>query len=330
MRLSAPLAAAALLSACATSQPHVIKQAPAPDPAPPAMTLERQDAPPLVTAGAGRETLKGVSDTVEAGNGDAVFLPQPSCFRGSVCRYDWMDGGTYVVPMVIHDLTLVCTKPGEVIGDVVAPGKQMLLPHDRYSFGRGDRERQCIGFTPNRTDANVNVAIMTDERAYNLEIHVNSRYGVAKGGKNPGMASVESFRKPNLVRVEWRYPEETAPKPVREGRYDRKTNIDLAKARCNYELSGEAGASWLPVKMPDTQAAVCDDGEKTYINFAPGALSGMGTPTLVRIAKDGQTRMPVQYERLNSAYVVSGVFQHLLLFQAAEEVHITREEEKKG
>jgi type IV secretory pathway VirB9-like protein len=348
IRISAPLAAATLLSACATHQPQIIKPASAPAPVPPPMTLEQERIPPTAMptavespapAGGRMETLGEVSQAIQAGNGQAVVLPQLSCFVGAACRHWYTEGGQYVVPMIIHDLSLVCMKRGEIVGDVVAPGKQMLLPHDRYSFGRGDRERQCIGFTPNRAGVNVNVAIMTDKRLYNLEIHVypeTKRYGVTGGGKNPGMSPVETFHKANVTMVEWRYPEDEASRVLnsgaapREARLDRKTGIELAKARCNYELSGESAYEWMPVKMPDTKAAVCDDGEKTYINFAPGALSGMGTPTLVRIAKDGQTRMPVQYERLNSSYVVAGVFQHLLLFQAAEEVHITREEEKKG
>jgi type IV secretion system protein VirB9 len=291
----------------------------------------------LAPPGPPPETLGDVSRTIQAGNGQAVVLPQLTCFVGSTCRHWYQEGGQYVVPMIDHDLTLVCMKRGEIIGDVVAPGKQMLLPHDRYSFGRGDRERQCIGFTPNRAGVNVNVAIMTDQRMYNLEVHVypeSQRYGVTKGGKNPAMAAVETFHKANLTLVEWRYPEDEAaavlnggeaPREPRESRMDRKTGIVLSKAHCDYEMSGEANAEWLPVKMPDTKAAVCDDGEKTYINFAPGALSGLGSPALVRIADDSdQTRMPIQYERLNSAYVVSGVYKHLLLFQSAEEIHIKR------
>ena len=53
------------------------------------------------------------------------------------------------------------------------------------------------------------------------------------------------------------------------------------------------------------------------------APPGAGTPGLVALSKD-DTRMPNQYERLNSAYVATGIQDRWLLSVGAEEVRIRR------
>ena len=50
-----------------------------------------------------------------------------------------------------------------------------------------------------------------------------------------------------------------------------------------------------------------------------------------QLADDGQTRIPVQYERINATYRVTGKHDHLKLFVGAQEVDIVRQAPvKKG
>jgi type IV secretion system protein VirB9 len=313
-RLGLPL----LLAACAA--PQAVPEPPAP-PEPPRRlyTLDdlhppetRVEAPPEPRRKPGARPSRAESRRqVGTANEAGLELPELACFRGKTCEYWYVAERQYLVYMAAGNQTLVCLKPGEVTLDVVAPGAQVWIPHAVFAYGSGGARTECVAFMPRRAGLDHQVSIFTDARKYDLRI--------------------ETWTKTRHVEVRWRYPEDVLAalnrggEPVNPGAgpiRDRVTGLDARSRWCGYELAG-ATPPWRPVPTADGQPPVCDDGEVTVINFAPGTLGGQGAPVVWRIEADG-TRMPVQYGRLNATYRVAGVHEHLLLGLGAAEVHVTR------
>ena len=313
MRRAVCLLVLPLLAACATDG------TPSPTGAgtPPPYTLADLRIPPTRTDTVRREkpaprpSRAQTRSWVGQANEAALDLPTLTCFKGKSCEYWYQSDLQYLVYMAEGNQTLVCLKPGEVVRDIVAPGAQVWIPHQPYSFGKGPTRTECIAFMPRRAGLNHQISIFTSERKYDL--------------------NVETHRRTHHVEVRWRYPEDylatlngqAAAIPAAGGdRRDRTTDLAYRDRRCTYALDGDTPA-WRPVPTADGQPPVCDDGEVTVINFTPGALGAYGAPVLWRVGADG-TRIPVQYGRMNATYRVAGIHDHLLLALGAQEVHIRR------
>ncbi|AWK86002.1 TrbG/VirB9 family P-type conjugative transfer protein [Azospirillum thermophilum] len=313
MRVPVPLLALPLLAACATdgTPSDLAAEVPAPRTYTMAdlriprtqMEEERREKP------APRPSRAQTRSWVGQANEAALDLPTLTCFKGKSCEYWYQSDLQYLVYMAEGNQTLVCLKPGEVVRDIVAPGAQVWIPHQPYSFGKGAQRTECIAFMPRRAGLNHQISIFTSERKYDL--------------------NVETHKRTHHVEVRWRYPEDYLAtlngQPVNvpaTDRRDRTTELAYRDRRCTYTLDGDT-PEWRPVPTADGQPPVCDDGEVTVINFTPGALGANGAPVLWRIGADA-TRIPVQYGRMNATYRVAGIHDHLLLALGAQEVHIRR------
>ncbi|HEY0837369.1 MAG TPA: TrbG/VirB9 family P-type conjugative transfer protein [Azospirillum sp.] len=311
MKRAACLLVLPLLAACATDGTPSPTDAGTPHP----YTLADLRIPPTRTDTVRREkpaprpSRAQTRSWVGQANEAALDLPTLTCFKGKSCEYWYQSDLQYLVYMAEGNQTLVCLKPGEVVRDIVAPGAQVWIPHQPYSFGKGPTRTECIAFMPRRAGLNQQISIFTSERKYDL--------------------NVETHRRTHHVEVRWRYPEDylatlngqPTALPATDRR-DRTTELATRDRRCTYTLDGDTPA-WRPVPTADGQPPVCDDGEVTVINFTPGALGAHGAPVLWRIGADG-TRIPVQYGRMNATYRVAGIHDHLLLALGAREVHIRR------
>jgi len=310
-----PWLALPLLAACATEPPSA--PAAGSSDSPRAYTMADLHIPPTAMErepkekAAARPSRAQTRHWVGQANEAALDLPTLTCFKGKSCEYWYQPDQQFLVYMAEGNQTLVCLKPGEVVRDIVAPGAQVWIPHQPYSFGKGQRRTECIAFMPRRAGLNQQISVFTSERKYDL--------------------NVETHKRVHHVEVRWRYPEdwlatlngpqELAGRASSEGR-DRTTELAYRNRRCTYTLDGDT-PEWRPASTADGQPPVCDDGEVTVINFTPGALGAYGAPVLWRIAPDG-TRTPVQYGRMNATYRVAGIHDHLLLGLGAQEIHIRR------
>ena len=310
----APLAFV-LLAACAVQRPPPPVAQPT---APPRVYTEADlRIPPTVVEPAGRRerpqpvpTADQLRRGVAAANDRALDLPVLTCFKGKTCEYWYHKDQHYLVYMSVMNQTLVCLKPGEVVLDVVAPGAQVWIPHERYGYGTGPGRTECVAFMPRRAGLDHQVSIFTDQRKYDLD--------------------VRTWTRTHHVEVRWRYPEDVLAALNSPGRAtaqgdpsrDRTTGMAYRDRFCGYELRGDT-PPWRPASTADGQPPVCDDGEVTVINFEPGTLGAFGAPIVWRVAEDG-TRVPVQYGRINATYRVAGVHEHLLLGFGAVEVHVRR------
>lgn len=313
------------LSACATQpgEPPVSQEQPQPR-APVTMRDLKIPEPltdnlPANQSNSQRPTERESMRAVEQANADAMILPTLSCFSGSaVCRYWYEQDKPFRVNLAVGDLTFVCAKPGELISDIVVPGAQEWVVSERYSYGDNGKKRECAGLMPRgMIKGGVQAMMLTPDRPYTLDLQTY---------KN---------KRQKHFRVMWEYPQDELAKlngTVQEvsepsdGR-DRTTGMHARQRDCSYEVSGGTPA-WRPVPTSDGQPPVCDDGEMVVINFAPGVLGAYQSPSLHRVV-DG-TRLPVDYRRHNSTYVVPNLHDELLLSIGAEEVSIKRKEQAEG
>lgn len=307
------LALLPLLAACATP-PHPPAAADAPKPytladlripdTPAAMPRERRAPEKRPTRGQSR-------DAVSKANAAALELPALPCFVGKACEYWYQPDRHFLVHMGVLNQTLVCLKPGEVIRDIVAPGAQVWIPHQPYSYGSGRARTECIAFMPRRAGLDHQISVFTDQRKYDL--------------------NVMTWARSHHVEVRWRYPEDVLAALNRtradadpDAGGDRSAGVPFQPRSCAYRIEG-ATPAWRPAATADGEGegAVCDDGRSTLIRFRPGVLGAYGAPTVWRLEADG-TRVPVQYGRMNATYRVAGLHERLLLGLGAEEVTITR------
>jgi type IV secretion system protein VirB9 len=310
------------LAACATQPPEVSStppavSAPAPDPrreyTMDDLVVPRTpvDAPAAPARPEARVTDAQANGAVAAANRESLVLPTLGCFSGKACEHWYLPDEHYAVLMAVGNQTLTCLWPGERTRDIAAPGGQVLVPHRPYTYGSGKETVQCIAWMPRRAGLRQSVTVFTNMRKVDLQVRTYRQGG------------------PHHVEVRWRDPEaylaalNDHPAPGRLGPDDRDPTTDMPfrDRNCAYAVEGDS-PDWRPVPTVDGQPPVCDDGEVTVVNFTPGVL-GVGAPTPWRITEDG-TRMPIQFEAVNSTYRIAGVHDHLVLGIGAQEVHVRR------
>lgn len=320
MKAHTPFAAMALLTlaACASQAPESSFSDPPNRRAPVSLRdikipESRTDGLPANQTNSTRPTERESMRAVEEANAEALILPTLSCFSGSaVCRYWYEQDKPFRVNLAVGDLTFVCAKPGEVITDIVVPGNQEWVVNERYSYGDNGLKRECAGLMPRgMIKGGVQAMMLTPDRPYTLDLQTYRS------------------KKQKHFRVMWQYPEDEVAKlngivpdaGATSDRRDRTTGLHPRERDCGYQLSGGTPA-WRPVPTSDGQPPVCNDGEMMVVNFKPGVLGAYQSPTLQRVVNG--VRMPVDYRRHNSTYIISGIHDELLLSIGAEEVGIHR------
>lgn len=320
------LAAILALSACASQSPEppVLSQ-PQQQPREP-ISLNDVVLPPsrVVQAPSGQSTgnpdgmTEAQSLRVTAASRDtSVTLPTLDCYNGGTCEYWYKPNVPYRINTAIGDTTLVCAKAGEIVNDIVIPGKQEWVGNDRHFYMEdGGEKRECVSLFPkgNPKDKGYDGWILTagsdgsKGRKYSLDIRVYKQ------------------RKYKHREVVWRYPEDEVkkingivPQAKRTDDRDRTTGMHPRERDCNYDMTGST-AAWRPVPTADGQPPICNDGQTMIVNFRPGVLGPYQSPSLQRVS-DG-VRYPVDYRRSNSMYLVTGLHDELLLSIGAEEISI--------
>jgi type IV secretion system protein VirB9 len=302
-----------MLAACATQPPPPPPETPVSS-FRPVYTAQSLQVPPrpvgnIDTAPEKRMSRGEIGDMLKSQNEAALVLPNLNCFVGAACEYWYTpDGPPYLVMMEVGNKTDIELQPGEIVNKVSQAGKQTLIPYDKTVAGSGANRTERISFMPRVKSLSQYVTIATDRRFYNLRVETH------KAGSEK-----------QHILVRWRYPDDVAAnlnsgQPF-DASIDRTTGMDSHTRWCGYQISAP-NVPFAPVRTPDDQPPVCDDGEVTVVNFALGTLDG-GGPSVYTI-RDG-VRYPVQYEQVNTTYRVAGVHTHLALALGAYEVNIMRQ-----
>jgi type IV secretion system protein VirB9 len=300
-----------LLAACATQPPATVEAPPAPQPV---YTAQNLQVPQRLPAGPDtpeeRLTRAEIGKMLKDQNEARLELPNLNCFEGAACEY-WFksEGPPYLVIMEEGNKTDIELQRGEISVSISSPGKQVRIPYEKKFAGAGANRIERISFMPRVKNATQYISIGTDKgRFYDLRVETTK----AGSGKQH-------------ILVRWRYPDDVAAnlnagQPL-DAAIDRTTGLDSRTRWCGYQIAAP-NVPFAPVRTPDDQPPVCDDGDVTIVNFEMGSLEG-GGPSVYTI-RDG-TRYPVQYEQVNSTYRVAGVHTHLALALGAYEVNILRQ-----
>lgn len=321
----------ALLAACATQPqegPHQATQLiPAP---PPEVVVETKYVPiPKTIDPPEKRTptrIKGTAATRLA-NDNGLWVADPRDFVGAHYQPAYVKDFWYEVYVAAGDPdrmiggkhapqppdgTDIQLQEGEFLRSVTTPDP-IYWEVKKNFYGTEDWPTWTISIKAKRPHIRAQVTIMTDKRKYTL--------------------NVRSFKYEKHVMVSWSYPHEAMEElnadleQMGNRRESRGVSSDnsLMLPGCRsaaYDIASNDKPEWYPVPTPDGLPAVCNDGQRTRINFPPtlGAIQG---PTALKV--DNGVNKPLNFDVVNSSYVIGGTPTSILLRDGAgKEVYITR------
>ena len=302
MRTPALLATAGLLAACAQKQPppeitydsddfgpaleapeprRPVRLVAVPEPLPLPGQLK-----PLPRGGVGPETLDDLApeDRVVNANEAASMEPSSDGYINAIQVYPYTEGALYQLYTAPEKVSDIALQPGEKIVSVSAGDTVRWVIGDTAS-GEGTAARAHILVKPIKEDLETNLVIITDRRAYHLELY----------------STYDTY----MASVSWTYPHDELlalrrrnhdAEEVQQRLVDRGLQLDSLRFR--YAITGDT-PPWRPRRA-------FDDGQKVYIQF-PAKLGQGEAPPLFVVGAKGDTQL-VNYRVRGSYYIVDRLF----------------------
>ena len=300
MKKSMILVISGLLAACATKQPPPEISFDAEDFNAAALTAEPRRPVQIVTIpeplplpgqlkrlpGERRrdENSRPPEDRVVDANEAAKVEPTADGYINAVQVYPYTEGALYQLYTAPENVSTIALQPGEEIVAVSAGDTVRWVIGDTVS-GSGDTARAHVLVKPIAEDLRTNLVIVTDRRAYHLEL----------------TSTPETY----MASVSWHYPRDeplalTRRNAAAEEAADRviDSGLDIDKLRFRYAVSGDT-PPWRPVR-------VFDDTHKVYIQF-PARLDQGEAPPLFVVGPDGENQL-VNYRVRGHYYIVDRLF----------------------
>ena len=234
--------------------------------------LPDQNSEPIVDE---RSPEERIADANQA----ASVEPTADGYFNATQVYPYTEGALYqlyTAPEQVSDITL---QRGERIVAVSAGDTVRWIIGDIVS-GEGEAARAHVLIKPIKAGLKTNLIIITDRRAYHLEL----------------TSDTEAY----MASVSWTYPRDSLIALQRQNQVaqhaaeqivDRNLRIDHLKFR--YEITGD-NPPWRPVR-------VFDDTSKVYIQF-PARIDQGEAPPLFVVGANGENQL-VNY-RVNGAYYI--------------------------
>jgi type IV secretion system protein TrbG len=295
------LALSGLLAACATKQPPpeisydngdfaaAARSAEQPRPVeivtlPEPLPLPGQLKPVPDGQTAGAEDARPPEERVVDANAAATVEPSADGYINAIQVYPYTEGALYQLYTATEQVSDIALQPGEEIVAVSAGDTVRWVIGDTVS-GSGKNARSHVLVKPIKEGLKTNLVIITDRRAYHLEL----------------TSTPETY----MASVSWAYPhdellalqrrnavaEEIAGQVVDRG-------LEIDKLRFRYAVSGDK-PPWRPVR-------VFDDTHKVYIQF-PARLDQGEAPPLFVVGPDGENQL-VNYRVRGRYYIVDRLF----------------------
>ena len=221
---------------------------------------------------------------VEDANAEAAMEPSADGYVNAIQVYPYTEGALYQLYTAPEKVSNIALQPGEKIVAASAGDTVRWVIGDTVS-GSGDAARAHVLVKPIAEDLQTNLVIITDHRAYHLEL----------------TSTAETY----MASVSWRYPRDellalqrrnTAAEEAEARVID--NGLDIAKLRFRYAISGDT-PPWRPVR-------VFDDTHKVYIQF-PARLDQGEAPPLFVVGPDGDNQL-VNYRVRGRYYIVDRLF----------------------
>ena len=314
IRLIASVAVSAALSACATKnlppeisfdtgdfnsaiqtveppRPVEIVELPKPLPLPGQLKPVPEDSPPR------EPDIRPPEERVTSANTAAKVEPTKDGYINAIQVYPYTEGALYQLYTAPSQVSDIALQPSEKIVAVSAGDTVRWVIGDIVS-GTGDKARAHVLVKPIAEDLKTNLVIITDRRAYHLELtSTNETY----------MASV-SWACPHdeLIALRQRNAsaEEATEQVIARG-------LEIDKLQFRYAISGD-NPPWRPVR-------VFDDTKKVYIQF-PARLDQGDAPPLFIVGPDGENQL-VNHRVRGRYYIVDRLF-------AAAELRLGKDPQK--
>ena len=227
---------------------------------------------------------RSAEERVEDANAAAAMEPTADGYINAIQVYPYTEGALYQLYTAPSQVSDVVLQKGEKIVSVSAGDTVRWVIGDTVSGG-GENARAHVLVKPIKEDLKTNLVIITDRRAYHLEL----------------TSTPETY----MASVSWSYPhdallalhrdngaaEEAATQVVDKG-------LDLNKLRFRYAVSGD-NPPWRPVR-------IFDDTHKVYIQF-PARLDQGEAPPLFVVGPDGDNQL-VNYRVRGRYYIVDRLF----------------------
>ena len=236
--------------------------------------------PPLPSARPADDRPPG--QRVDDANAAAAVEPETRGYINAMQVYPYAAGALYQLFAAPERVSAIALQPGETVVAVSAGDTTRWVIADTVS-GAGAGARTRILVKPVAEDLATNLVIVTDRRAYHMEL----------------TSTPETY----MASVSWHYPhdellalerknEAVAPEPVID------SGLKLADLRFRYRITGDT-PPWRPVR-------VFDDTAKVYIQF-PARLDQGEAPPLFVVGPSGAAEL-VNYRVKGRTYIVDRLF----------------------
>ncbi|MEI9996781.1 MAG: P-type conjugative transfer protein TrbG [Rhizomicrobium sp.] len=240
---------------------------------------------------------------VDVANHLALREPTSAGYINAAQIYPFSDNALYRLYAAPGQVTDIALEPGETLSAISAGDTVRWAVGDTAS-GAGTSRQVHVMVKPFAAGLTTNLVILTDKRAYHLQLASTERTAMAA--------------------LSWSYPQEAlivARAAAEQGPPTIDTGLQLDDLKFRYAISGDS-PPWKPVR-------VFDDGKKVYIQF-PEQIDRGEAPPLFVVGQDGRSEL-VNYRMRGNFYVVDRLFSRaeLRLGQDSQQVvRITRSEDK--
>lgn len=230
------------------------------------------------------ENSRPPEERVVDANEAAKVEPTADGYINAVQVYPYTEGALYQLYTAPENVSDIALQPGEEIVAASAGDTVRWVIGNTVS-GSGETARAHVLVKPIAEDLRTNLVIITDRRAYHLEL----------------TSTPETY----MASVSWHYPRDellalTRRNAAAEEAADRviDSGLDIDKLRFRYAVSGDT-PPWRP-------ARVFDDTNKVYIQF-PARLDQGEAPPLFVVGPDGENQL-VNYRVRGRYYIVDRLF----------------------
>jgi type IV secretion system protein VirB9 len=213
---------------------------------------------------------------------EATLEPTAGKAFNAITVYPFTEGALYQLYGAPEQVTDVALQPGEILTSVAAGDTVRWVIGDTVS-GTGEAEQVHVLVKPFAPDLTSNLVILTDRRAYHLNL-----------------VSTEDVA---MAAIQWTYPQDellALRKQNREAAAASSiaTRLDLGQLRFRYRIEGDS-PPWRPLQA-------FDDGHKVYIEL-PERIDQGEAPPLFVTGTNGNTEL-VNYRLRGNYYVVDRLF----------------------
>ncbi len=217
-------------------------------------------------------------------NEAAKVEPTAEGYFNAIQVYPYAEGALYQLYTAPEQVSDIALQRGERIVAVSAGDTVRWIIGDIVS-GEGEAARAHVLVKPIKEGMKTNLVIITDRRAYHLELTSDT---------NAYMASISwTYPRDSLVALQ---RQNEVAQQAAEHVIDRDLKVDQLRFR--YAVTGDM-PPWRPVR-------VFDDTNKVYIQF-PARLDQGEAPPLFVVGADGENQL-VNYRVRGQYYVVDRLF----------------------